>query len=91
MPKITFSTGKAAFLIFEGVGLEAERNPQGMLITASGELTQQDSPLLEQFLPAPRECHVRIQDGGADIINGPFRVTFFEVEADKLTVLLEAA
>lgn len=90
MPTITFSDNKHAFLTFQAEAIETDRDGVSMLLTAGGEITQQDTQALEERIAFPTECHVCIEDGGKELISQRLSVTFVAVEPGQLVARLGA-
>lgn len=86
---ITFAYNKQRIAEFVAENLEFTRQPEGLLITAEGEMVAQDTPSVETLINHKSTCHVTICKDGQTIIEQPFEVTFFTLEADELVALLQ--
>lgn len=88
MHTLTFSDNKRTLAVFHAETLNFAREEAGLLITALGEMTQQDTPLLENYLNRAAECHVHLAEGEAEILSARFTVTFFTLEQNQIAVQL---
>lgn len=88
MPTLTFSSGKHIFLTFSANEVETDRDGAAMLLSAQGEITQQETPLLEERIALPTQCHVAITEGEKTLVSERFTVTFLAVEPDQLVARL---
>jgi len=85
---ITFSYGKQIIAEFVAENLEFIRQPEGLLITATGEMVTQDTPLVESLINHKSTCHVSITKDGNAVIEQSFDVMFYTLEPDNLAALL---
>lgn len=88
MQTITFSEHKKTIACFQAEALNVEKQPDGLLISAEGEMTQQDTPLLENYLYEAQACHVQITQEEDTVVSDRFTVTFFTCEQNMLVVRL---
>lgn len=89
MQTITFSRLKQKIAEFRADNLNFSRETDGLFISAEGEMLQQDTPLLEQIANHSATCIVTIVKDGETVIDQPFQVTFFTLEANIIVALLQ--
>lgn len=85
---VAFAYNRQKIAEFAAETLEFARQDGGLLLTASGEITFQDTALLESLLSHKPHCHVTIVKGDDMVVDHAFDVTFFTLEPDMLAVLL---
>lgn len=88
MKTLTFSTSKLPILTFVAEHAEFARDGNAFIIQAGGEVTFQDTPLLEEFLHGERDCQLRVSEGDEELLQGRFHTTFLVLETDSLAVRL---
>lgn len=89
MARITFSGHKQKIAEFEASELSFAQQDGGLLLTAEGVMQFQDTPSVENMLMSHAPYHVTIEKDGNTVIDQPFRLTFYTLEADNLAVLME--
>lgn len=89
MKIISFSTNRNPILSFEAEHTEFTQDAGAYVIQAMGEITFQDTPLLEEFLHGERDCQLRVTEGNTELLNGSFTTTFLHLEMDGFVVRLE--
>ncbi len=89
MQSITFAHNRQTIAEFVAENMEFTRDPNGLLVTASGEMVFQDTPLVEALIADDSTCHVTIMKDGQTVVEQLFQVSFFTLEADNLAVLLQ--
>lgn len=89
MQTIRFAFPKLPIAEFTADNIEFARQDDGLLLTASGEMTSQDTQAVEQLLTGAAECFVAITKDGETIIDQKFTIVIFAFEPDNLAVLLK--
>lgn len=88
MQCLTFSRHKQKILEFVADGLEFGQEQGGLMLTCSGEITFQDTPLVEQVAQQDTPLHVELTRDGETVLDQTFEVMFFTLEPDRLAALL---
>src|SRR5690349_4217633 len=101
MRTITFGSIKRKFLVFEAE--EAEFAPDGadFIISASGRITFQDVPAMEEILALGRyACHLTVHETGSgrvehgatgqELMHGRYLVTFLILEPEHFVARIES-
>ena len=82
-----FMHGKSPCLTFETEELAYDRDGDSILITAQGQITQQDGPSIEAMFHG-FSCHLEISEGGTPLLSGNYEVTLLLLEPDQLAARL---
>lgn len=88
MHTLTFSSHKQTIAEFRADTLSFERQPDGLLVSAEGEMLFQDTALLENFTSGGHACTVTLRKDGEAVIDDRFEVAFFTLEPNALVVRL---
>ncbi len=88
MHTLTFSDSKRVILAFAADALSFERQEGGILLSAEGEMTQQDNAALEDLTASGRSCAVRIEKQEETLLNAQLTPTFFTLEKAAVIALL---
>lgn len=88
MQLITLSFPKQKIAEFSAENVEFTREEQGLLLTASGEMTFQDTPSLETLINEKPVCHITIEKDGQEILSQEMSVSVFSFEPNQIAVLL---
>lgn len=93
MKTLTFSDNKRPILTFEAETLEyqaegtnATTGTPEILIVASGEITFQDTPPLEEMLGGDYEYLLTVTEGANELMCQRFHVLFLLLEPEQLAV-----
>lgn len=88
MKTLAFSSSKQPILTFEAEHAEFAQDGDAFIIQASGEVTFQDTPLLEEFMHGERACQLLVTEQGAELLQGRFLTTFLVLEPDTVVTRL---
>lgn len=86
MKTLSFSTNKQPILTFVAEQVELARDGEAFIIQAGGEVTFQETPLLEEIFHGERECQLRVTEGEEELLQGRFHTTFLVLEHNTLAV-----
>jgi hypothetical protein len=89
MQTISFTFKKQKLAEFVAENMEFARQPEGLLVTAEGEMVFQDTPSMQEIASTSASCVVTIVKDGETVVDQLFQATFFTLEADQLAVLLQ--
>lgn len=88
MKLLSFSDSKRPILTFEAENTEFSQDGDAYVIQASGAITFQDTPALEDMIHNNHHCLLRVSEGGQELLNGRYHSTFLVLEEEMLVVRL---
>lgn len=88
MKTLAFSSSKQPILTFKAEHVEFAQDGDAFIIQAGGEVTFQDTPLLEEFMHGERACQLLVTEHGAELLQGRFLTTFLVLEPDSVVTRL---
>jgi hypothetical protein len=86
MKTITFSDTKRPILTFAAEHTELAADGDAFVIQASGEITFQDTPALEDLMHNNHACLLRVEEDATELMSGRFHATFLVLEQEMLVV-----
>lgn len=89
MQRIVFSRHRQKILEFAAEELQFAQQQGGLMLTGAGEISFQDTPLLEQFINHSEALAVTLLKDSETVLDARFNVTFFSLEHDSIAVLLQ--
>lgn len=84
MKLLRFADSKRTILLFQASEVELARDGVEFLIQASGEITFQDTPALEELMHSNYACQFTVSEGETELLHGRYHVTFLTLEPDQL-------